>query len=149
VAQTKLMPPTFLVAAILAEACLHYFLPLARMVPSPWNLAGVLPLALGVWLNLAADRSFKTARTTVKPFQESAALVQDGVFRLSRNPMYLGFEAVLTGIALLFGTASPWLVVAVFPFVIDGVYVRVEERMLDARFGDEWRRYKARVRKWL
>ena len=85
----------------------------------------------------------------MRPFEESAALVQSGVFRLSRNPMYLGFEAVLLGIALLFGTASPWLVVAVFPFVIERVYIRVEERMLEDRFGEEWLRYKARVRKWL
>ena len=148
-AQTKIMPTTFLAAAVLAEAGLHFFLPLARVVPYPWNLAGAAPLALGVWLNLAADRAFKNAQTTVRPFEESAALVQSGVFRLSRNPMYLGFEAVLLGIALLFGTASPWLVVAVFPFVIERVYIRVEERMLEARFADEWRQYKARVRKWL
>jgi protein-S-isoprenylcysteine O-methyltransferase Ste14 len=147
--QTKLMPTTFLVVAILAAAGLHVLVPLARAVSYPWNLGGVLPLALGVWLNLAADRAFKRAHTTVRPFEESAALVQDGVFRLSRNPMYLGFEAILLGIALLLGSASPWLVVVVFPFVIERVYVHVEERMLEAKFGDEWRRYKARVRKWL
>jgi protein-S-isoprenylcysteine O-methyltransferase Ste14 len=148
-ARIKLMPTTFLAAAIFAAVGLHFFLPLARAAPCPWNLAGALPLALGVWLNLAADRAFKRAHTTVRPFEESAALVQDGVFRFSRNPMYLGFEAVLIGVALLLGSASPWVLVAVFPFVIERVYIRTEERMLEARFGDEWRRYEARVRKWL
>lgn len=49
------------------------------------------------------------AGTTVKPFQESTALITDGVFRLSRNPMYLGFVLVLTGIATLLGSLTPWL----------------------------------------
>jgi len=147
--QTKLMPTTFLVVAILVAAGLHVLVPLTRVVSYPWNLGGMLPLALGVWLNLAADRAFKRAHTTVRPFEESAALVQAGVFRLSRNPMYLGFEAVLAGVALLLGSVSPWLVVIVFPLVIERGYIRVEERMLEARFGEEWRRYKARVRKWL
>ena len=148
-AQTKLMPTTVLAVAILVSVGLHFLLPLARVVPYPWNLTGVLPLAFGVWLNLAADRAFRRAHTTVKPFEESTALVQDGVYRLGRNPMYLGFEAVLLGLALLLGSASPWLVVVVFPLVIERVYIRVEERMLEARFADEWRQYKARVRKWL
>ena len=87
------MPTTSLLVAILLCFGLHFLTPILYIVPSPWNLIGLIPMFLGVWINLSADRDFKEAETTVKPFEESNALIQDGVFRWSRNPMYLGFAA--------------------------------------------------------
>ena len=63
----------------------------------------MVPLALGIALNLAADNSFKRYKTTVKPVENSTVLITAGVFRLSRHPMYLGFVLILVGITLLMG----------------------------------------------
>ena len=143
------MPTTYLLIAIILSTALHFLVPLSHVVPSPWNLIGLLPMAFGIWINLSADRAFKTAQTTVKPFEESTALIQAGVYRFTRNPMYLGFEAILLGIALLLGSLSPCLVIIVFPFVIERSFIQAEERMLEAKFGEEWRLYTSRVRRWL
>jgi protein-S-isoprenylcysteine O-methyltransferase Ste14 len=145
----KVMPTTYLLAAILAILLLHFTIPILHILPSPWNLLGLLPLAFGVWINLAADRAFKQAATTVKPFQPSSALIQDGVFRYTRNPMYLGFIAVLLGISVLLGSLSPYLVVALFAFLMDLVYIQSEEKMLQDVFGSRWEEYRTRTRKWL
>jgi protein-S-isoprenylcysteine O-methyltransferase Ste14 len=145
----KIMPTAYLLAAILAIVLLNITIPILHILPSPWNLLGLLPLAFGLWINLAADRAFKQAKTTVKPFQSSNALIQDGVFRFTRNPMYLGFIAVLLGISVLLGSLSPYLVVVLFAFLMDLVYIRSEEKMLEDVFGSQWADYRARTRKWL
>lgn len=130
-------------------AALHILLPLGQIVEAAWRLLGSLPLALGVALNLAADRAFKQADTTVKPGETSTALVTTGVFRWSRNPMYLGFVLILLGVAVLLGSAAPFVVVAAFPLLLDTAYVRPEERMLQETFSEAWEAYRRRTRRWL
>jgi protein-S-isoprenylcysteine O-methyltransferase Ste14 len=131
----KALPPTYLLLALAVMAALHLALP--------------VPLALGVLLNLMADRQFKTHETTVKPFQRSSALVTGFPFSISRNPMYLGMALLLLGVALLLGTVTALVPVVIFPFVVDRVFIRVEERMLAETFGREWEEYRARVRRWI
>ena len=145
----KIMPTTYLLIAILVCLLFHFFFPIRKILPSPWNLIGLLPLFFGIWINLSADRSFKHANTTVKPFEESNTLVQDGAFRWSRNPMYLGFMAVLLGISILLKSLSPFLVVVVFVVLMDLIFIRSEEKMLYEKFGDKWEAYRSRVRRWI
>lgn len=145
----KIMPTTYLLIAILLCVALHFVVPIRTIVPRTWNLLGLIPLAFGVWINLAADRAFQKAGTTVKPFEESTALIQDGTFRLSRNPMYLGFAAIMVGISILLRSASPTIVVILFVVLMDRVYIRVEEEMLAAEFEQAWIDYRSRVRRWI
>jgi protein-S-isoprenylcysteine O-methyltransferase Ste14 len=147
--QKRILPPTYLLVAVALAAALHFLLPVAVIILFPWRLAGVLPLAVGIALNLAADRQFKQRGTTVKPFQESSALIMDGCFRFSRNPMYLGMVLIVAGIAIFAGTASPWIVIAGLAVVLDRVFIAPEERMMEHTFGDAFRQYKSRVRRWL
>lgn len=145
----RVLPPTYLFLAIVAMAALHFAWPLAAVVPWPWNLLGGLPLVLGVALNLWADKALKVHGTTVKPFEESAALVTGGAYRLSRHPMYLGMVLILLGIALLLGSLTPYVVVPVFAVLMEAVFVRVEERMMRERFGEAWLGYTRQVRRWV
>jgi protein-S-isoprenylcysteine O-methyltransferase Ste14 len=103
----KIMPTTYLLVAILLCVVVNFLVPIFYLIPSSWNLIGIIPLFFGLWINLSADRAFKKAETTVKPFEESNTLIQDGVFRWSRNPMYLGFIAILLGISVLLRSRSP------------------------------------------
>jgi protein-S-isoprenylcysteine O-methyltransferase Ste14 len=145
----SVLPPTYLVAAIIVMVALHFVLPVKRILSFPWNLLGLLPLALGAALNIVADRDLRDAETTVKPFQESAALVTTGAYRISRHPMYLGFVLILLGLAILLGSLSPFIVVPVFAIVMNRVFIRIEEQMLAEKFGQAWLDYKARVRRWV
>jgi protein-S-isoprenylcysteine O-methyltransferase Ste14 len=147
--QMKIMPTTCLLVAILLCVALHFILPISNIVPSPWNLIGLIPFLLGIWINISADRAFKQANTTIKPFELSKALIQDGAFRLSRNPMYLGFIGILLGISILLRSITPYFVVIAFVILIELAYIRIEERMLAAKFGPEWDQYRSRVRKWI
>jgi protein-S-isoprenylcysteine O-methyltransferase Ste14 len=144
-----LLPTHYLLLAILMAAALHFAFPGRVMLPAMWKLLGLIPLAGGVIINLIADSAFHKARTTVKPFQESTALITGGVYRMSRHPMYLGFLLILIGVAMLLGSLTPWFVIPLFAIVIDRLFIAVEEQMLLARFGQTWLDYRTRVRRWL
>jgi protein-S-isoprenylcysteine O-methyltransferase Ste14 len=147
--QKGILPPTYLLAAMIAMIALHFVLPLTTIVPMPWNLFGLIPVALGGALNLVADRAFKVVKTTVKPFEESSVLVTDGAFRISRNPMYLGYVLILLGLGVMMRSLGPLLVIPVFAVLMDRIFIEVEEQMLQDGFGEAWEAYKGRVRRWI
>jgi len=145
----RIYPPVYWFLALIAMVLLHRFAPVATLTPYPWNLIGVLPFLLGALLNLAASSTFRKARTTIIPYRKSSALLTTGVFRFSRNPIYLGGILLLAGIALLLGTLSPWAMVPAFAVAIRLQFIPVEERMMEEAFGDEWHAYCGKVRRWL
>ena len=148
--KTRLLPPTILLLAILLMLGLHFLLPLCRIVPWPWRLLGILPLTLGVILNLSADRAFKHVDTTVKPFEKSQSLVTTGPFRFSRHPMYIGMTAIIIGLWLCLGTVTPLFVVPLFVLTMSMVFIPAEEHMMEKQFGNEYRTYCKRViRVWI
>jgi protein-S-isoprenylcysteine O-methyltransferase Ste14 len=148
--RTKMiMPTTCLLAAFIAMLALHFSWPVVKLIPPQWGMLGLLPLAVGLFLNCAADAAFHSANTTVKPFVQSNTLVTEGVYRISRNPMYLGFLLILTGMAVLLGSLTPFVVIPVYAFLIHHFFIVVEERMLAQKFGGQWQDYQQRTRRWL
>lgn len=87
--------------------------------------------------------------TAVKPFEKSSSLVTGGVFGISRNPMYLGMTLVLLGAALLLGSLTPFAVVIALPILFDRLFISPKEQMLEGTFGDQFREYRERVRRWI
>ena len=100
-------------------------------------------------LNLPADRAFNKHDTTVKPFEESSTLLTDGVFGITRNPMYLGMTLILLGVAMLFGSAAPFAVVLFLAALLDRTFIAPEEQKLEDTFGERFRQYRRRVRRWI
>jgi protein-S-isoprenylcysteine O-methyltransferase Ste14 len=143
------LPPTYLLLALVSMAMLHLAYPVTALIVMPWKLLGGIPLVLGIVLNLLADASLKRYRTTVKPFEASSALVTDGVYHISRHPMYLGMALLLCGIAMLLGSLSPFLVLPVFIVAMECRFISAEEAMLEKRFGDQWQQYRKATRRWL
>jgi len=144
-----LMPPTLLLLAMLLMVLLHLVVSLAEPVPGAWRLAGGILLALGLFLNLAAERAMKSAGTPVRPSARTTTLLTVGVYARTRNPMYLGMLAILAGLGLLLGSLSPWIVPPVFAGLIQVRFVWAEEEKLARAFGTDWQAYASRVRRWL
>ena len=145
----RVLPPTYLLVAIVLTLVLYFLLPIYRIVPLPWNILGLVPLACGIALNLVADRAFHQAQTTVKPFEESTGLITTSVFRMTRNPMYIGYVLILIGVTLIVRSLTPYAIVPVFAILMDRVCIRVEEQMLEKQFGQTWFEYVKRVRRWI
>jgi protein-S-isoprenylcysteine O-methyltransferase Ste14 len=139
-----------LLAAALMWA-LHRWLPLGHLIATPWNYFAALPAVIGRAITVAAGVRFRQARTTFDPLKprEASCLVTDGVFRVSRNPMYLGLVLLLIGWALWLGTVSPWLVPPLFVIVISVAHIVPEEQALEELFGEAYLAYRHSVRRWI
>ncbi|MFN4088918.1 MAG: methyltransferase family protein [Alphaproteobacteria bacterium] len=113
-----------------------------------WGVA--MPLLAGALVLLAgALAGFRRAGTHPAPWRPSTAVVTGGVYRVTRNPMYLGMAALHAGLALLLDAPAALLLLVPAVLAIHfGVILR-EERYLEATFGEPYRAYRARVRRWL
>lgn len=145
----RVLPPVYFFAAIALMAALDRWLPLARPFHPPLTYLGWLLFALALALAVAVAWRFKRAGTTIKPFQRSSALVTDGLFAYSRNPIYLGMVVGLLGICLALGSLGPLLVVPPFVYILQSRVIAAEERMLEDAFGEAYLEYCRRVRRWL
>ncbi len=143
------LPPTYFLVAIIVMIAAHLLFPLVTLISTPWRYLGALPLLMGVVLNLCTDRLFKKYGTEVKPFRDSSALILEGSFRFSRNPMYVGALMILIGICLLLGSATPFAVVPIIFWLATVHFIVPEEGDLERQFGDNYLEYKRRVRRWL
>ena len=109
----------------------------------------LLLLALGFLLRLWATFHFYIHKMRVISLEPQSALITSGPYRFSRNPLYLGGNVfIFLGAALLLGSPTALVVTALHIPLMDG-FIRREERQLERKFGDEWRSYKGRVRRWL
>lgn len=144
-----LLPPVFFLLFLLLSVALHYQWPLAEVVPEPWNYSGAAVILVALAMLIVSAGAFARAETAIIPFQPSSHLVTGGFYRFTRNPMYLGMLLVLLGADLLMGSLSSFLLLPLFMLVIQRRFIRHEEALLEATFGEEYRRYRARVRTWL
>ncbi|NCT82962.1 MAG: isoprenylcysteine carboxylmethyltransferase family protein [Comamonadaceae bacterium] len=145
------IPPLMLVLAFAsAMAVVAYAVPAAVAVP--WRVALAVALVLaGAAVALAGVVAFRKHRTTVNPFtpEQSSSLVSTGIYRFSRNPMYLGFLLALAGISVFLANWASALLIPVFVAYMNRVQIQPEERALKQRFGQEFATYSATVRRWL
>ncbi|MBK8176082.1 MAG: isoprenylcysteine carboxylmethyltransferase family protein [Rhodospirillales bacterium] len=148
-ASRLLIPPVWFALAALAMLALDRALPIADVLAPPWNRLAILPATAGLGLALSALACFLRARTPVEPRQVPRALVAEGPYRLTRNPMYLGLSLWLLALAVFLGALSPFAVIPVFVALITRLFICGEERMLEQHFGDDFLAYKARVRRWI
>lgn len=148
--RTLILPPAPYAAAMLGGWWLDrrvHALPLDLGVltrPLGWLLLG-LGLALFIWTLV----TFRRHRTTVNPYQAASTLCTQGPFRFSRNPIYVGDWFILAGVSLLLATAWPLVFAPLIWAMLRYGVIRHEEAHLEARFGDAYRNYRSRVRRWL
>ena len=145
----KVIPPVYLVVTLLAMAALHFLAPIARVIEPPYLYLGLIPVVGGIVMAATASSAFRKVGTPVLPFERSTALVTDGLYRVTRNPMYLGMLLILAGVALLSGSVSTLLPIPVFAWAIQRNFILGEERFLEEIFGERYLGYKRQVRRWL
>ena len=146
------MPPPIVAAVV---AALMYWM--ARLFADasfevPWRLAAsALLFAIGAALDITGLVHFMRAKTTVNPLDPDAAsvLITGGVYRFTRNPMYLGLATLLLAWAIWLGNLVALAGVALFVWFMNRFQIAPEERALEARFGSEYSRYRSRVRRWI
>ena len=113
------------------------------------NLLGGLLIGGAVVPTILALRNMRRAGTNVNPTQPTTALILEGAYRFTRNPIYLGLTLLYTGIAILANTLWPILLLPGALFVMTRGVIEREEAYLEQKFGTQYVAYKAKVRRWL
>jgi protein-S-isoprenylcysteine O-methyltransferase Ste14 len=146
----KPWPPIIYGAALLACWALEEFISVPRLPESlilRW--VGAVIFLGGIGLGLFGFFALREEGTTFDPTRPATALATRGVYAWSRNPLYLAALIAFTGLGL--ALRSTWLLIAVpvVAIALQELAIRPEEAYLERRFGDHYRRYKARVRRWI
>ena len=149
--ENRVPPPVVVVLIGVAMAVIAWFTPAVEVGNIVRFTGGGVIIALGAWVVVQGARTFWRNRTTIDPVElgRASALVTGGVFRLSRNPMYVGFTATLVGWAVCL--AAPWALFGPVAFVLFTTRFQIipEERVMRAKFGQVYDDYRAQVRRWL
>jgi protein-S-isoprenylcysteine O-methyltransferase Ste14 len=142
-------PPLLYLGGLVAALVGRWLTPLPVTRQAVAIPLGLVFIAVGLGIAIWGRRTMLAAGTNVDPTLPATTIVTSGPFRFSRNPLYIGLTLLYLGLTLAFNTW--WGAVLVVPLLIImsvGVVGR-EERYLEKKFGDEYRAYKARVRRWL
>jgi protein-S-isoprenylcysteine O-methyltransferase Ste14 len=147
-AQVLVLPPLVYGGTFIMGLLLHLVFPLHILPTILARGIGVVCVLVSLPLALATFRVLSRANTPVDPLKPTTALVTDGAFRYSRNPIYVALTLLYVGVALLINAL--WILLLVVPALVVlryGVIAR-EEAYLTRKFGDTYLRYKAQVRRW-
>ncbi len=149
ISRKKILPPVYFLLTVVMMAVLNYFAPIKEILPPAVAYSGVIFIIFGFIILVWSAVLFGKAGTEIKPFEESTHMVTKGMYQFTRNPMYLGMVSVLLGIAFLFGTLTPFIPIPIFIWLIQTIFISHEENALEGTFGDEYKEYKEKVRRWL
>jgi protein-S-isoprenylcysteine O-methyltransferase Ste14 len=142
-------PPLIYAGFLLLGWLLHLLVPI-RFLPQIWSrVIGAMLVGSSLLITGAALRTMFRAGTNPEPHRPTTALVTEGPFRYTRNPIYLSFTLLFAGIAALINSLTMLIPLPFALLVMQRGVIEREERYLDRKFGDEYRSYKARVRRWI
>lgn len=142
-------PPLLYGGALLTGAGLDWLIPLPLLAPGAGRDPGIALIVLGLAATLWCGLLFHRAGTAVEPYKPSTAIVSSGPYRLSRNPIYVALTAISVGIGLWANSA--WMLGLILPTLVlmQIAVIGREEVYLETKFGEEYRAYKAKVRRWI
>lgn len=149
--ELKIPPPLVALTVAASMWLAHSYAPsLALSIPGREAMALALVVA-GIVLALSGVIAFRKANTTVNPARPGATstVVMTGVYRFTRNPMYLGMLLSLTGWAVFLANGMAFALLPVFVLYMNRFQIGPEERALGARFGSDFARYMQSIRRWL
>jgi len=148
-ASVKIHPPVLLLIHLLVAFALNWSLPLSDTFPKLLEWAGYGLVLTGLGFAFRAMGQFRNAHTTLDPHGSVSAVVTDGPYRISRNPIYLGLLCALIGLPLVMGSYWGALISPVFVMGMNQLVIKHEEAYLEEKFKDVYTSYKSRVRRWL
>ena len=128
------MPPTIFYGFILLAIILNLFLPIKKIIVQPYNYLGIVLISVGLLIDAWAWILFRRRKTTLNPYKIPSKLETSNLFKISRNPMYLGMDLILWGTSILLGSLITFIFPIIFIILIDRLFIEFEEKNLEKRF---------------
>ena len=142
-------PPIVALMFIVIAYFLGRFVPLPLPAPLVLRYIGLALTLVGFLLGIGAFLEFRKARTTLDPHGSAKQLVTSGIYRFTRNPIYLGFLLMVIGLPLNSGLYWGIVLAPFYIFMMNRLIIQHEEAYLERKFGKTYTGYTARVRRWL
>jgi len=136
-------------AGIITQLLIGYIAPVEPLLSATWQYIGIALMVLGFATILLMARSFRKHETTIIPDGQPSTLMEGGLFAYSRNPIYVAMAVLLIGSGLAIGHIAALIVVPLFVLLVQQIWIVKEEENLEAEFGQIYRNYKIKVRRWL
>ncbi len=146
-----LAPPDLLLFFIAFQIVSHFFFPVTKIIDYPYRFLGIPLILIGIYFNIiwVANIFLKKEKTTTKIYDNPKKLVTYGLFKLSRNPTYLGMALTLLGVAILLGSIISFIFPIIFIILTNWLVIPIEEKNLEKKFGKKYLDYKSKVRRWI
>ena len=140
-----------LIMIVLLALCwgLSWLFPLQPGLGLIGKVAGFLVVSVGIFLLIIATGLFMARKTTVMPTRAPDKLVTEGIYSITRNPMYLGMLLILSGFPLIMDTIIGLICPAIFFFIMDRIVIPREENVVEGVFGEAYLGYKSHTRRWI
>ena len=142
-------PPLIYAGALALGLVANKLYPMAFLPRAVSRVLGLPLIFGGLAIGLLGFREMRRAETNVDPYKPATAIVTEGPYRFTRNPLYVGMTLVYSGITALFNALPAAMLLPLALAVMRRGVIEREERYLERKFGDEYLAYKARVRRWL
>jgi protein-S-isoprenylcysteine O-methyltransferase Ste14 len=142
-------PPVVALIFIVMAYLLGRLIPLPVAAPPILRFFGLALTFVGFLLGVASILEFRKARTTVDPHGSSRQVVTSGIYRFTRNPIYLGFLLMVIGLPLNSGLYWGIVLAPFYVLTMNRLVIQHEETYLEKKFGNEYTGYRSRVRRWL
>jgi protein-S-isoprenylcysteine O-methyltransferase Ste14 len=142
-------PPLIYAGALALGLVANKLYPMAFLPRAVSRMLGLPLIFGGLAIGLLGFREMRRAETYVDPYKPATAIVTEGPYRFTRNPLYVGMTLVYSGITALFNAFPASMLLPLALAVMRGGVIEREEAYLERKFGDEYLAYKARVRRWL
>lgn len=145
----KFYPPLMVLTGLVAQLAIAFMAPVEPLLPPMAQYVGVALMFICFAAIVLMARKFSRTETTILPDGEPSKLMEDGLFAVSRNPIYVAMALLLLGSGLATGQLWALIIVPLFIVLVQQVWIVKEEANLEDAFGQIYRNYKMRVRRWL
>jgi len=145
----KIRPPHFILILLGSAILLEVIFKPGHLSSHLTDRIGMFIFGLGILINVTATRQFARSQTPVPHNEKPTTVVTEGIFKWTRNPMYLGGAFVFLGIALMVGSWPFFAAWIAMGLLLDRVYMPWEEKRMEELFGDEYLDYKKKTRRWI
>lgn len=145
----KIIPPFLFLFCILIMVTIRNLIVLKEIIPNQIKYAGIAIIIVGILITIIVRKGFEKINIEIHTFKKPRKLVTNGLFKFSRNPIYLGFTISLIGVWVLLGTILPIIGILIFIVVTNNYYIPYEGKIMEKVFGNEYKEYKSKVRRWI